>query len=53
MGFIVDTPSVFPLEDNRIIKSWFSVAMEIGASEKGLSWNVIPYACNCLVFTRV
>ena len=46
------TPSIVPLEDNGIIKSWSSVAMKIGASEKGLSWTVIPYALSWLGFAR-
>ena len=46
VGFIVMTPSILPLEDNRIINSWSFVAIKIGASEKGLSWNFIPYARN-------
>ena len=53
VGFLVVTLIIVTLEDNGSIKSWFSVAMKIGASAKGLSWTVIPYASNWLVFTRV
>ena len=53
MGVLVATPSIVPLKDNDSIKSWSSVAMKIGASARGLHWNVIPYAWNWLGFTRV
>ena len=52
-GVLVANQSIVPLEENGSIKSWSSVAMEIGASEKGLSWNVILYAHSWLGFTRV
>ena len=31
VGFLVVNPGIVPLEDNRIIKSWSSFAMKIGA----------------------
>ena len=53
MGVLVVTPSIVSFEENRSIKSRSSVDMKIGASAKGLSCNVIPYARNWLGFTSV
>ena len=50
---LVGTPSIGHLEDNKIIKSWSSVATKIGASSKGLYLTVIPYARSWLGFTRL
>ena len=40
-------------QNNGIMKSWFYIAMEIGASAKGLSSNIIPYARNEFFSVRV
>ena len=53
MGVLLVNRIIVPLEDNRSIKSWSSIAMKIGAYEKVLSLTVIPYAHNWLVFSRV
>ena len=53
VGFLLMNPSIVPSEDSKNINSWSSVAMKVGASEKGLFWTVIPYAHSFLGFTRV